>query len=78
MCRCTPGAEGHWWRSHPVEASIVRKVEAHYIQVELAGQHTRGYTAVDRRAQMRREPNVNLVLEIDMERFWELMQAAVQ
>jgi inosine-uridine nucleoside N-ribohydrolase len=33
---------------------------------------------VDRRAQMGREPNVNLVLEIDMERFWELMQAAVQ
>jgi inosine-uridine nucleoside N-ribohydrolase len=56
----------------------VRKVEAHYIQVDLAGQHTRGYTAVDRRAQMGREPNVNLVLEIDMKRFWELMQAAVQ
>lgn len=62
----------------PVEASIVRKVEAHYVQVELAGQHTRGYTAVDWRAQMGREPNVNLVLKVDVERFWELMQAAVQ
>jgi inosine-uridine nucleoside N-ribohydrolase len=34
----------------PVEASIARKVEAHYVQGELAWKHRRGYTAVDWRA----------------------------
>jgi purine nucleosidase len=61
-----------------LEPDIVRKVEAQYVQVELAGQHTRGYTAVDRRGQTGREANVNLVLEVDRERFWELMQAVVR
>ena len=61
-----------------LEPDIVREVEARYVQVELAGQHTRGYTAVDRRSQTGREPNVNLVLEVDIGRFLELMQAAVR
>jgi purine nucleosidase len=61
-----------------LEPDIVRKVEAHYVQIELAGHHTRGQTVVDWDDQTEHEPNVNLVLELDMERFWELMQAAVR
>jgi purine nucleosidase len=61
-----------------LEPDIVRVAEAHTVQVELAGQHTRGYTAVDWLDITGQEPNVNLVLEVDMERFWELMQAAVR
>jgi purine nucleosidase len=61
-----------------LEPDIVRKAEARYVQVELAGQHTRGQTAVDWYDLTEQEPNVNLVLEVDMERFWELMQAAVR
>ena len=61
-----------------LEPDIVRKAETHYIQVELAGQHTRGQTVVDWYGLTEQEPNVNLVLEVDMERFWELMQAAVR
>ncbi len=60
-----------------LEPDIVRKSEAHYCQVELAGQYTRGQTTVDWYDRAGHEPNVNLVLEIDAKRFWELMQAAV-
>jgi purine nucleosidase len=61
-----------------LEPDIMREVEARYVQVELAGQHTRGYTAVDRRGQTGCEANVNLVLEVDVGRFWELMQTMVK
>jgi purine nucleosidase len=61
-----------------LEPDIVRKVEAHYVQIELAGYHTRGQTTVDWYDQTGHEPNVNLVLEMDSERLWELMQAAVR
>jgi purine nucleosidase len=60
-----------------LEPDIVRRAETHYVQVELAGRHTRGQTAVDWFDRSGHEPNVNLVLELDLERFWELMQAAV-
>ena len=61
-----------------LEPDIVRKAEAHYVQIELAGHHTRCQTAVDWYDQTGHEPNVNLVLEMNTERLWELMQAAVR
>jgi purine nucleosidase len=61
-----------------LEPGIVRVAEAHDVQVELAGQHTRGHTAVDWFDITGQKPNVNLVLEVDMERFWELMQTVVR
>jgi purine nucleosidase len=61
-----------------LEPDIVRQAEAHYVQVELAGHHTRGHTTVDWFDQTGQEPNVNLVLEVDERRLWELMQAAVR
>ncbi len=61
-----------------LEPDIVRKAETHYVQVELAGHHTRGQTTVDWFDQTGNEPNVNLVLEVDAERLWELMEAAVR
>jgi purine nucleosidase len=61
-----------------LEPDIVRQAERHYVQVELAGHHTRGQTTVDWYDQSGHEPNVDLVLEMDTERLWELMQAAVR
>jgi len=60
-----------------LDPGIVRKAETHYVQIELAGHHTRGQTAVDWFDRTGREPNVNLVLEMDAKRVWELMLAAV-
>jgi purine nucleosidase len=61
-----------------LEPDIVCRAERHCVQVELAGRHTRGHTTVDWLDQTGRQPNVNLVLEMDTERLWELMQAAVR
>jgi purine nucleosidase len=62
-----------------LEPDIVRKAEMHFVQVELAGQHTRGQTTVDWFSLAgKHTPNANIVLEIDTDRFWELMQAAVR
>jgi purine nucleosidase len=61
-----------------LEPDIVRKAEMHYVQVELAGRHARGLTTVDWFDRMGEKPNVNLVLELDAERLWELLQAAVK
>jgi len=48
-----------------------------YVQVELAGKHTRGHTTVDWLDRTGQKPNVNLVLEMDTERLWKILQAAV-
>jgi len=61
-----------------LEPGIVRKAETHYVQVELAGKHTRGQTTVDWFDRTGHEPNVNLALELDAERLWKLLQAAVR
>jgi purine nucleosidase len=61
-----------------LEPDIVHEAETHYVQVELAGLHTRGQTTVDWSDQTGNEPNVSLILEVDAERLWELMEAAVR
>ena len=58
--------------------AIVRRSERHHVQIELSGQHTRGQFVVDWRDRTGQQPNANLVLELDMERMWELMQAALR
>jgi purine nucleosidase len=61
-----------------IEPDIVLKAETHCVQVELAGNQTRGQTSVDWFDQTGNEPNVNLALGLDTERLWELLLAAVQ
>jgi len=61
-----------------LEPDIVLKSETHHVRVELVGKHTRGHTSVDWLDSTGQEPNVNLVLEMDTERLWELLQAAVR
>ena len=45
--------------------------------VELAGRHTRGQTTVDRSDLGGEAPNVEVVLEVDGDRFWEMLRASV-
>jgi purine nucleosidase len=61
-----------------LEPDIIKEAEAHYVQVELAGVHTRGQTIVDWSDRSGNEPNVNLVLKMNKERLWEMIQAAVR
>ena len=60
-----------------IEPDIVTQAEVHAVQIELAGQHTRGHSAVDWWNRSGAAPNVNLVLEMDRERLWALMEMMV-
>lgn len=59
-----------------LEPDMIRRSEPQYVEVELAGKMTRGQTVVDWYGLTGRPHNVNIVYEIDRERFWGLMQSA--
>ncbi|MGH7322851.1 MAG: nucleoside hydrolase [Candidatus Rokuibacteriota bacterium] len=60
-----------------VEPKIVTRSERHRVTVELSGKHTRGQTTVDWFDFSGEPPNVEVILELDEDRFWELLKAAV-
>lgn len=60
-----------------LEPDIVRRAEPRFVEVELAGQLTRGQTVVDWFEVLNRAPNINVVLEVDRGRFWELMKLSL-
>lgn len=47
------------------------------VDVELAGEHTRGATAVDLHARTGREPNALVATDLDADRFWDLVVDAI-
>jgi purine nucleosidase len=57
-----------------LEPDIVRRAEPRFIQIELSGRLTRGQTVVDWQDLAGRAPNVEVVLEIDRERYWRLLR----
>lgn len=60
-----------------LEPGIVRCSERRFVQVELAGGHTRGQTTVDWTSRTGHAPNADIVLEVDQERLWSLLRSAV-
>ncbi len=60
-----------------LEPEIVREAEMRHVGVELAGKQTRGHTTVDWFDRTGQKANVKLVLEMDSERLWKLLLAAV-
>jgi purine nucleosidase len=66
-----------------LEPEIVRRSERHPVRVELSGRHTHGQFVVDwndraSRASSHAPHDVNLVLELERKRMWELMWAALR
>jgi purine nucleosidase len=61
-----------------LEPEIVVRAEARVVDIELGGQFTRGQTVVDWFDLTGRPPNANLVLEVNRDRFWELMQLSLE
>jgi purine nucleosidase len=57
-----------------VEPGIVTKSEKKYVTVELHGTHTRGQTVVDWYGSTRKAPNTEIILEVDQQRFIQLME----
>ena len=60
-----------------IDPTVVRTVPANVV-VELDGTYTRGATAVDLHGVTGREANVEVALELDVDRFWNLMLAAIR
>jgi purine nucleosidase len=61
-----------------LEPEIISRAEARYAEVELGGRQTRGQVVVDWFDLTEQSPNVNLVLEINRERFFEMMRLSLE
>jgi inosine-uridine nucleoside N-ribohydrolase len=59
-----------------IDPTIVTTVEANVV-VELAGTHTRGATVIDLYGVTGRPPNARVAVDLDVDRFWELILTAV-
>lgn len=57
-----------------VEPGIVTKSEKKYVSIELHGSQTRGQTVVDWYGRTGNPPNTEIILELDQERFIQLME----
>jgi purine nucleosidase len=60
-----------------IEPELVQRSEMRAVTVELTGQHTRGQTTVDWTRLTGRSANVNVILDVDGPRFFQLLQASV-
>ncbi|MEW2355521.1 nucleoside hydrolase [Spirillospora sp. NPDC029432] len=60
-----------------IDPDVVRLVDAP-VAVELTGEHTRGATVVDLHGVTGAEPNVQVALDLDAARFWDLMLNAIR
>jgi len=60
-----------------IEPDMILKSERRYVDVELGGAHTRGQTTVDWVSRTGQEANVTLALDIDRERWGDLMTKAL-
>lgn len=61
-----------------LEPNIVKKSAKHFVTVELNGRYTRGQTTVDWGDRSGRKANANIILDIDIERFFELMEQGLR
>ncbi|MCW3064836.1 MAG: Ribosylpyrimidine nucleosidase [Solirubrobacterales bacterium] len=61
------------WLAHP---DIVSSTRA-FVAIERDGRFTRGATVVDLHDRLGREPNADVGLELDVERFWDLVIGAL-
>lgn len=57
-----------------VEPGIVKRSEKKHVSIELHGSLTRGQTVVDWRGWSERLPNTEIILELDHERFIQLLE----
>jgi purine nucleosidase len=63
--------------AYVIDAATVR-CEPFAMRIELAGEHTRGATVVDLLHRTGWEPNASVGLDLDAERFWDLMIGAIE
>jgi purine nucleosidase len=57
-----------------IEPGIVTRSEKKYVTIELQGAHTRGQTVVDWFNTTKKQPNTEIIHEMDQECFIQLME----
>jgi purine nucleosidase len=60
-----------------IRPGIVTRSERRHVTVELGGRHTRGQTTVDWFNLGGQPPNAEVILELNRDRFWEMLRASV-
>jgi purine nucleosidase len=60
-----------------VDPGVVTRSERRHVTVELGGRRTRGQTTVDWFGFGGGPPGVEVILEVDAERFWKMLRASV-
>ncbi|XP_064650182.1 nucleoside hydrolase-like isoform X2 [Lineus longissimus] len=61
-----------------LESNIITKRELVYCTVELSGEYSRGQMVVNWNGRLNNRPNVDLVLELDRKKYFDLMKQTVQ
>ena len=61
-----------------LEPDIVTKAEVRHVSVELTGMYTRGQTTTDWNQRNGRTANTNIILELDVDRFFALMEQGLK
>ncbi len=61
-----------------LEPDIVTKAEVRHVSVELTGMYTRGQTTTDWGKRNGRTANTNIILELDIDRFFALMEQGLK
>jgi purine nucleosidase len=59
-----------------MEPDIVEEVAEKYVQIERMGELSRGMTVIDWWGMSTKEPNVKIVLKVNSDRFYQLLQMA--
>jgi purine nucleosidase/pyrimidine-specific ribonucleoside hydrolase len=59
-----------------IDPTLIRCVDT-FVAIETDGRWTRGATVVDLDGRLGRAPNARVALELDVERFWDLVIGAV-
>ena len=59
-----------------IDPSVVRFVDA-FVAIETEGRWTRGATVVDLHGRLGRGPNARVAMELDRDRFWDLVLGAI-
>jgi purine nucleosidase len=61
-----------------IEPDIVTKSEKKHVSVELHGSQTRGQTVVDWYGQTQKPANTEIILDLDQDRFIQLMEGGLR
>jgi purine nucleosidase len=56
-----------------IDPSVVKRVQQRYVEVEITSELTRGMTVVDELGVLKRDPNIDVVYEVDAAKFKEML-----